>query len=260
MRRRVHRLPPPVRAGSGCRAAPAERPVPAAQKQEIVERRAALPDQRGSPGLRGTLVRLPNRRGQRLRAVRRRRKGIAHRRQRLGASIAQPSPAAHASFLLPADRSLAQGPRRPRACQRGHRRRACPRSAGQAALQILNAASAGIPRDFRCPPTRRSAAGAVAASACRTSCRMSAVTRQPGHGAKGRGRSLDQRSGGDVAEIVGRQVREQRRGRCSSARCGARSTGSGLLLEVVGRQPVVLFPDERVEERPGLARDPAQEE
>ena len=36
-----------------------------------------------------------------------------------------------------------------------------------------------------------------------------------------------------------------------------RGDRAGVLLEVVGRQPVIVGPDETLEECPGLAGDPA---
>ena len=64
------------------------------------------------------------------------------------------------------------------------------------------------------------------------------------HGAKASRRALDQRAGGDVAEIVGGEVGEQRQ--ADVGRRGAVGDHAGrVFLEVVGRQPVVLRADER---------------
>src|SRR5205814_34212 len=68
---------------------------------------------------------------------------------------------------------------------------------------------------------------------------------------------VQQRRQGDVAQVVRRQRREQvqahvgRRGAVGHLRLG-------VLLVVVGRQPVVLGVDEGLEEQPRLARQPAQ--
>ena len=85
------------------------------------------------------------------------------------------------------------------------------RSAASGSRSRPDPASADSPPGCRCRPSRRSAAAAAAASACRTSCR-SARGGAPAAPCvrKRRARALEQLSGGDVAEVVGRQVRQQR--------------------------------------------------
>ena len=67
-------------------------------------------------------------------------------------------------------------------------------------------------------------------------------------------RPRDHLARGDVAEVVGGEVREQRQ--ADVGRRGAvRDPVRRILLEVVRRQIVVLRPDERLEEPPGPPRD-----
>src|SRR5688572_1206254 len=87
---------------------------------------------------------------------------------------------------------------------------------------------------------------------------VSAVTGQASQGAKRRGRPLEQVARADVAEIVGRQVCKQQESDVRRRRA-MRDLGARIFLEIVGWKPVVLLADECLEERPGLARDLAQE-
>ena len=68
---------------------------------------------------------------------------------------------------------------------------------------------------------------------------------------------LDQPPRADVAEVVGREGREQQQP-LVGRRGPVGDPAVGDLLEVVGREPVVGVADERLEEVPGLARDPPQ--
>ena len=87
---------------------------------------------------------------------------------------------------------------------------------------------------------------------------MSLVALERGHRLKCFRGAFDQGAGRDVAEVRGREARELRN--ADVGRRGAvRDHGAGLLLEIVGRQPVVLLDDELLEVGPGLARDAAQE-
>src|SRR5947208_2932785 len=66
-------------------------------------------------------------------------------------------------------------------------------------------------------------------------------------------RALEQLSAGDVAEVVRGEIGEQRQAYVRRRRPMGDDFG-GMLLEVVGRQPVVLGTDEYLEEPPRLAR------
>ena len=97
-------------------------------------------------------------------------------------------------------------------------------------------------------------------SACRTSCRnapravpCAAIVR------KRIRRALEQLSGRDVAEVVGRQIRQQRKSHVRR-RGAMRDGGDRMFLAVVRRQPVVVRTDERLEERPGPSRELPEEE
>src|SRR6185312_4231533 len=72
------------------------------------------------------------------------------------------------------------------------------------------------------------------------------------------GGALDQLARAEVAEVVRRQVREQREPHVGR-RSAVRDDSGGMLLEIVRRQPVILRADEGLEEVPGLARGCAQE-
>ena len=79
-----------------------------------------------------------------------------------------------------------------------------------------------------------------------------------GEGAQGLGGPLEQSPGWQVAEVVRGQVGEQ--GQADVGRRSAmRDDAHGLFLDVIGRQPVVVGPDELVEEGPGPASEHAQE-
>ncbi|MDT4803918.1 hypothetical protein FQZ97_366840 [compost metagenome] len=85
-----------------------------------------------------------------------------------------------------------------------------------------------------------------------------AMALQPGHAGQRAVEAFQQAPGAQVAEVVGGQVREQRHAHVGR-RGAVGDDGGGLLLQVVGWQPVVRRADMLVEERPGLARQPAQE-
>ena len=87
---------------------------------------------------------------------------------------------------------------------------------------------------------------------------MSLMALERRHRLKCLRRALDQGAGRDVAEVRGREVREQRDADVGRRRA-MRDHRAGLLLEIVGRQPVVLLDHELLEVGPGLARDAAQE-
>src|SRR5205085_3185385 len=70
---------------------------------------------------------------------------------------------------------------------------------------------------------------------------------------------LNELSRGEVAEIVGGEIRQQRESDIGR-RSAVGDARDRVLLIVVGRQPVVLGSDERLEEVPRLARDFAQED
>ncbi len=84
------------------------------------------------------------------------------------------------------------------------------------------------------------------------------VPLQPVHRAQGARRALDELPGGKVAEVVGRQIRQQGQPDVGRRRA-MRDRGDAILLIVVGRQPVVFRADEALEEGPGATRKFAQE-
>ena len=78
------------------------------------------------------------------------------------------------------------------------------------------------------------------------------------HAVQGGAAALDQLAHGEIAEIVGRQVGQQ--GQADIRRRGAvRHHQVRMLLHVIGRQPVIVRPDEGLEIGPGLARHAMQE-
>ncbi len=88
---------------------------------------------------------------------------------------------------------------------------------------------------------------------------MSAMPFQPVQGVKGLAGAVGKLAGRDVAEIVGRQIRQQ--GEPDIGGRGAmRDARDGLFLIVVGRQPVVFGAGEGLKEVPGLASQLAQED
>ena len=72
-------------------------------------------------------------------------------------------------------------------------------------------------------------------------------------------RAHDKLAGRDVAEVVGRQIREQRKSHVRRRR-PMRDARDRVFLEVVRRKPLVVRPDEALEERPCPARELAHED
>ncbi|KFB71345.1 MAG: hypothetical protein AW09_003508 [Candidatus Accumulibacter phosphatis] len=87
---------------------------------------------------------------------------------------------------------------------------------------------------------------------------VAAMSLQRVQGAQGIGRALEQLAGREIAEVVGRKIRQQRH-----ADVGRRGPmgdrGDAIFLVVVRRQPMLFRADEGVEERPGATRQRAQE-
>ena len=75
------------------------------------------------------------------------------------------------------------------------------------------------------------------------------VPLQRAHRGQRIGRALDQSAGRNVAEVVRRQIREQRKPHVGR-RGAVCHPGGGLLLIIVGRQPMIFRADECLEERP----------
>ena len=163
-----------------------------------------------------------------------------------------------AAGLLESESGFAR-PQAPQACRQGPRRRADPGSAGRAARRVLNAGSAGSPRDFRCRPTICSAEEAVAGSACRTSCRNVRGTGTAGPGCE---RSPSSARPAMPALMYPKSwaVRFASSSRpmlVGDVRCAIVGPGSSWKLS--GGSQWSSVADEVLEECPGLARDPAQE-
>ena len=79
---------------------------------------------------------------------------------------------------------------------------------------------------------------------------VAAVALHPGQGAERLLRAVEQPAGGAIAEVAGGQVRQQRH--ADVGRAGARRDDPGrMLLEIVGRQPVLFRRDEDLEVAPG---------
>ncbi len=74
------------------------------------------------------------------------------------------------------------------------------------------------------------------------------------HRLQGIGRPLDEAAAPDITEIVGRHVGEQCQAHVGR-RCPMSRHRNRMLLEIVGRQPVVLRAHECFKEMPGTARD-----
>ena len=88
---------------------------------------------------------------------------------------------------------------------------------------------------------------------------MATVLLQAGHRGQRLRRALEQPPGREIAEVVGREIGQQRQPHVG--RRGAMGyRGDAVFLKVVGRQPVIVRADETVEEGPGPPRQVAQEE
>ncbi len=75
---------------------------------------------------------------------------------------------------------------------------------------------------------------------------------QARHCPQGIRRALDEGTGRKVTEVVGRQIREQRKPHIG--RRGAMSDAdTAILLIVIGRQPMIFRPDQGIEVAPSLA-------
>ena len=77
--------------------------------------------------------------------------------------------------------------------------------------------------------------------------------------AQGIGRTLEELSGRDVAEVVRGQIRQQRHADVGRRRT-MRDRRPAIQLVVVRRQPVVLRAHKALEEGPGASRQPTQKE
>jgi hypothetical protein len=73
------------------------------------------------------------------------------------------------------------------------------------------------------------------------------------------GGALDERTRGQVPEVVRREVREERKPHVRG-RAAVREPDGGMLLEIVRGQPMVFRADVGLEEGPGPAREVSKEE
>ncbi|KAF5056937.1 hypothetical protein DSECCO2_362090 [anaerobic digester metagenome] len=88
---------------------------------------------------------------------------------------------------------------------------------------------------------------------------MAFIPFQRAHGAQRLHGAVEERAGRDEPEVAGGEVRQQRKAHVGR-RGAVRNHGGGVLLEVVGGEPLVLGADECFEEGPGLAGRLAQKE
>ena len=88
---------------------------------------------------------------------------------------------------------------------------------------------------------------------------MTLVSLEGRHRAHGVRRAQQELAGRDVAEIVGGEIRKQREPHVRRRRA-VRDHRDRMLLLVVRRQPLVVGTDERLEERPGPARERSQKD
>ncbi len=87
--------------------------------------------------------------------------------------------------------------------------------------------------------------------------KVAAMAFQAGHAGQAVGGAFEQLPGRDVAEIVRRQIGQQRQPHIGR-RGAMRQRGGAVFLVIVRRQPVVIRADESLEISPGLARDAAK--
>ncbi len=249
----------PARAASGCRAARRRVRVVGArrdlqrrhQEKELIARRPAFPGQGVSPGLgrarRRADLSAACSASARSDACRQR---VAHRGQRAGATCGRGLEAFAGSCAVSSSSSAGS-----RVRKHGER---VGKAVEHACIQDRQVGQRSKPR-----AQRQQVAGKVSAVDRRHVARrkrlqglrvvpvieVSAVPRRAAPWCERSRRPLDQRSGGDVTEIVGRQVREQ--AEADVGRRGAmRDQGARVFLEIVGRQPVVVLADKSRRRKP----------
>src|SRR5438105_1887876 len=87
---------------------------------------------------------------------------------------------------------------------------------------------------------------------------MAAVPLEPIHRLQRIRRARDELARGEVAEVVRREIREERHADVGG-RGSMRNGGERTFLVIVWRQPMIFRSDKRLEKRPGLARNLTQE-